>query len=50
MGFDPDAYVDVMTSGELVFEGMQDRVAKPYSEIEGRRWVGESVGGWGRVE
>lgn len=44
MGFDPDAYVDVLTSGELVFEGMQHRAAKPYSEIEGSRWVGWWVG------
>lgn len=40
MGFDPDGYVDVLTSGELVFEGMQaPRASPPYSEIKGSRSV-----------
>jgi hypothetical protein len=44
MGFDPDGYVDVITSGEMTFEGLKARAAAPYSEIKGTRCAG--VGVW----
>jgi len=39
MGFDPEAYVDVITSGEMTFEGLQARTAPPYSDVKGTRCV-----------
>lgn len=39
MGFDPDGYVNCITSGEMTFEGLRDRSAAPYNEIVGKRWV-----------
>lgn len=42
MGFEPDVYVDCITSGEMVFEGLRDRRAAPYSEIKGTRCVGRT--------
>lgn len=46
MGFEPDVYVDCITSGEMVFEGLRDRTAAPYSEIKGTRCVGGTKWKW----
>lgn len=40
MGFDPQRYLGVVTSGELAYQGlMTPRTQEPYSQIKGHKYA-----------